>query len=171
MTHEIPTTLAVVKNLAYIPAILVGLSMESYAILAVLMLIDTVFGVVRVGVVHGGKHIKSYKLIAGALSKLTVISIPLVLVWAGKGAGIDFAPIAQATLGVLVLAETYSIVGSMYAIRVKRDVPEWDAVSWILRSVQRVIEGIIKRDVSKGSGHSETLDRKARDLPTNKRKY
>ena len=170
MTTEI-STMAVIKNFAYIPALLIGLSMESYVILAVLMLIDTLFGLIRVGIIHGARNIKSYKLIAGALSKITVIALPFILVWAGRGAGLDFTPIAQATLGVLVLAEIYSIVGSMYAIRVKRDVPEWDAVSWILRSVQKVIENIIKKDVSKGSGHSETLDRKARDLPTNKRKY
>lgn len=148
MTHEISTT-AILKNLGYIPAFLLGLSAESYLILAVLMLVDTLFGVIRVGVIYGGRQIKSYRLIAGMLSKLTVISLPILLVWAGRGAGLDLTKIAQATLGVLVLAELYSIVGSIYAIRIRKDVPEWDAVSWVIRRVQLMIEGIIKRDPSK----------------------
>lgn len=159
MTHDLHiTTTSFLKNLGYIPAIFVGLSLESYAILAVLMVIDTLFGITRVAVIYGGRHIKSYKLIAGLLSKLTVLTIPLLMVWAGRGAGLDLLFVAQGTLGVLVLAEFYSILGSVYAIRVRRDVAEFDAVAAVIRTVQRLIENIIKKDPSSQPTSPDIID-------------
>ncbi len=156
-THSLIAT--ILKNASYIPAILIGLSLENYMILAVLMIIDTVFGILRVAVVHGGKNIKSYKLISGVLAKITIMSIPLILVWAGRGVGINFHPIASATLGILILAETYSIVGSVYAIHIKKDIPEWDAVSYILTNIQKSIERIIKKAPSNQPTDEDLLDK------------
>lgn len=143
------SSIVALKNLGYIPAILLGLSLESYTILAVLMLLDTIFGVIRTGVVHGGRSIKSYKLAAGIISKLSIILIPVLLAWAGRGAGINLITLAQGTLGVLILAETYSILSNIYSIRVRKDIHEYDAVSAILLWVRSLIESIIKTTVDK----------------------
>lgn len=157
MTEHITTT-AFIKNLGYIPAVLIGLSLESYLILAVLMIIDTLFGIMRVFVIYGGHHIKSYKLVSGVVAKITVIGVPVMLAWAGRGSGIDLYPLAQGTLGVLILAEVYSILGSVYAIRIRKDVPEYDAVSAILRGLQKIIEKIIKKDPSVQPTTGELLE-------------
>lgn len=145
MTHEPITAGTIAKNLGYIPALFfAGLSGEAHIILAVLMVVDTIFGVIRVYVVYGGEHIRSYRLSAGVLSKLTVLGVPLLIAWGGRGAGLDFLFLAQATLGVLCLAQLYSILGNIYSIRVRRDVKEFDAVAFILRKVQLLIERILK---------------------------
>jgi hypothetical protein len=138
------TLTTIVKNLAYIPAVLLGLSPVSYLVLAIFMVIDTVLGVARVYIIHGGEHIRSYRLTAGIISKLSIIAVPLLVAWGGRGSGIDLTEIARATLGVLVLAELYSILGSIYAIRLRKDVHEFDAVSWVLERVQLVIERILR---------------------------
>lgn len=138
------------KHLGYIGFALlgaVGLPHESYIILAVLMLVDTLFGVVRVGVVHGGRHIKSYRLTAGILSKLAVLLVPLIIAWAGRGAGIPLTFMATATISVLILAELYSIIGSVYSIWIKEDVQEFDAISFVLRKVQISIEKLLKERI------------------------
>lgn len=175
MTHEPMTTTAIVKNLAYIPALFfAGLSGEAHIILAVLMVVDTLFGVIRVGVVYGWEHIRSYRLSAGVLSKLTVLGVPLFIALAGKGAGLDFLFLAQATLGLLCLAQLYSILGNVYSIRVGRDTKEFDAVAWILHRVQIAIEKVLKDDVQ--ANYAETdpqfackiKDEKGRALPENK---
>jgi small basic protein len=157
-THLTTTTVA--KHLTYIPAIFLGLSMESYLILAILMIIDTIFGVIRVGVIYGGRHIMSHKLKAGIIKKATVIVVPMILAMAGKGAGIDLLPVAKSILGILILSETYSIIGSVYAIRIKKDVPEWDMVSIALRQVQKQIERFLKLDPSNQPTDKELIDKK-----------
>jgi len=143
MTEEI-TFVTIVKNAAYIPAIFIGLSAQSYAILAVLMVVDTIFGVLRVGIVHGGEHIRSYRLSAGILSKLTIIGVPLMIAWAGQGVGINLVMVAQGAISMLILAQLYSILGNVYSIRVGKDVQEFDAVSWVLHRLQKTIERLLK---------------------------
>lgn len=140
MTHEPFSTFSLAKNLAYIPAFLLGLSSESYVILACFMALDTFLGVMRVYVVHGGKYIRSYKLTAGIVSKLSVLLVPLLIAYTGKGVGLDMLWLAQWALGALLLAQFYSIVSNIYSIRLQKDVDEFDAVSWVLRRVQKVIE-------------------------------
>jgi toxin secretion/phage lysis holin len=135
------------KHLSYITVLFAGLSLESYGILAVLMLIDTFFGVLRVGVVHGWRHVKSYKLSAGVISKITVIMLPALLAWVGRGAGVQLLQLAESTLCVLILAEFYSILGNVYSIRIRKDVQEFDAVSAIIKGVRTIIERLLKKDI------------------------
>lgn len=140
--------ITLLKNLGYIPAILIGLSLESYVILGVLMVVDTFFGVVRVRIVHGGKHIKSSKLVSGIASKAMIMVVPLLLAWAGRGAGFDMTTVAQAVLGMFIIAETYSILGSITSIYKGKDVPEYDFISMILGFVQRFIESFLRAKLS-----------------------
>lgn len=136
--------LSLIKNLGYVPAILLGISTESYAILGAFMFLDTVLGIVRVWVNHGGRSIRSYKLTAGIVAKCCVLLVPLLTVWAGRGVGIDLKIFATWTVGALILAQFYSIVSNIYSIHLRRDVDEFDAVSWVLRRVQVFIENLLK---------------------------
>lgn len=135
-----------VKNLLYLPAFLLGLDSQAVFILAALMLFDVITGVMRTYIVHGGHSIKSYRLAAGILSKVLILSVPLVLVWGGKGAGINFLPIAQGTLTVLVLAEVYSILGNIQSARLGKDVMEFDAVNFIIIRLRDWLEDMVVKD-------------------------
>lgn len=133
-----------IKNLAYtIPAVLIGLTPESYAILTVFMAVDLVFGVMRAVALGGWQAFKSYKLTAGILSKFMVLSIPLLLVWAGRGAGFDFTVLGQWGIGALIISQAYSILGHINAIRVGEDKTEWDAVSWVIRTLRSGLEKVL----------------------------
>lgn len=143
MTHELPLSITITKNLAYIPAFLLGLSTESYAILGAFMAIDMLLGITRVYTIHGGIHIKSYKAKAGVISKLTILAIPLLIVYLGKGVGLNLLPLAQWAIGAFLLAEFYSIVSNIYSIRLGKDIEEFDAVSFILKKLQKIIERLL----------------------------
>jgi len=134
------------KNIGYILAFLigsVGLPHEAFIILAALMVLDTASGIARVGVVHGWRHVKSARLTAGIISKLFVVMVPVIIAWTGKGAGLDLKPLAQGALSMIILAEAYSVLGNIYAIRIKKDVQEWDALAFVLKSIRQGIERII----------------------------
>lgn len=141
------TSATFAKNISYGIAFLigsVGLSIESFAIFGVLIVIDTITGVARTMIIHGGRSFTSSKLTSGVIAKAFIISVPLLVAWAGKGAGIDMTALAQGVLSVLIIAELYSILGNIYAIHIRRDVAEFDAVAFILGKTRTIIENILK---------------------------
>lgn len=143
------STAANIKNFGYIPAFLLGLSMENYVILAVFMGIDVLTGLIKVWRVHGGQDIKSRKIQAGVISKACILIIPILIVWAGRGVGIDLLWFGHGALGILILAELYSIVGNVTAISRKEEKSEFDAVSFALNKIKGMIENIITERKSK----------------------
>lgn len=136
-----------IKHATYFFAFLigtVGLATEAFAIFGVLIIVDTFTGVIRSITIRGGKSFTSLQLTGGVVSKGLIISVPLIVAWGGRGAGMDLTLLAQGILSVLILAEVYSILGNIHAIRLKRDVKEFDAIAWILGKVREQIEHYLK---------------------------
>ena len=144
------STLAIMKNAMYIPAFMVGLSLENYYILAALMVVDVMLGIIKTFVVNGGQHFTSYRLVAGILSKLSLIVVPVVLAAAGHAIDMDLIPLAKGALGMFILAQTYSILGSVYTINSGKPVTEFDAVSAILLRLRLTVETLIKGTKNNG---------------------
>ena len=142
-TMTAKTTFA--KNLGYIPAFVIGLELspESLGILAAFMFLDTILGVVRSTLIHGGNSFRSRLLAHGIISKLLVLFVPILLVYTGRGAGISFLPIATGTISILILAEAYSILGHIQSIRTREDVKEFDAISMMLANVRAGVEKLL----------------------------
>lgn len=143
LMQETTASTVLLKNFGYALAFLLGLDIHSFIILAVFMLADLILGTVRAGVVHGWRAVKSYKFIGGIVSKLLVLCVPLVVVWAGKGAGINLLFLAQGALAMLVLGEAYSILGNINSIRLGQDIAEFDVISSILSALQLALEKIL----------------------------
>lgn len=148
MNSEI-SIITILKNLGYIPAIFLGLSFQSYTILAIFMIIDTIAGITRSGTLHGWRSVTSFKLTSGILAKSLIILLPLLIALAGIGIGIDLIFLAKGALGMLILAQLYSIIGNIYAIKVKKDIHEFDAVGWVLLKIKFTVEKILL-DTEKG---------------------
>jgi small basic protein len=136
---------AIVKNASYFGALFLALPAQGYSVLAAFMVLDTVLGVVRVGVVHGYREIKSYRLVSGLMAKLSIILVPLIIAHTGKGIGLDLHMIALWALNLLILSHAYSILGNIHSIYLRKDVYEFDAVSWTLTKIQGVIEKALKQ--------------------------
>lgn len=148
MKDEITTT-AILKNLTYIPAVVFGLSTESYGILAILMIIDTITGIIRAGVVHGWRSVNSHNLSFGLLSKMCLIMVPMVVAVAGRGINLDLTIIATAALSMLILSEAYSILGNIQSIRIRKDIAEFDAVNFVLIKLRTILEKMLVSDGKK----------------------
>lgn len=141
------TVTAVGKHIMYAMAFLigsVGMSVESFAILGVIVVVDTFTGVVRTIILHGGRSFTSTKLMSGIVSKAFIVSVPLLVVWSGKGAGIDMMGLGKGILSVLIFSELYSTLGNIYAIHIRKDVKEFDAVAFLLHKVRDIVENILK---------------------------
>ncbi len=147
------TTFTIIKNALYLPVILLGLPSESYTILGVFIGIDMILGIARTGIIYGGKHIRSYRFSVGLISKLLMITVPLLVVWTGRGVGINLFVIADWSLRALILSQAYSIFGNIYAIHIRKDVPEFDAVSWILRKIQVSMLSLLQNGIETDKGN------------------
>ncbi len=137
--------ITIIKNVSYIPAFVLGLSTEAYGILAILMMLDTVTGVIRSGTIHGWRSVTSHAAEVGLLAKLLLLMVPLVVALTAKGAGIDLHWVASGSLTVLVLSEGYSVLGNVHATYLRKDIKEFDAINFVLTKFRDGIETFIKK--------------------------
>jgi len=121
-----------------------GLPAEPAAILAVLMCVDFVAGISRAHAL--GESVTSHRMKVGAITKCGVLTVPLVMALTAKGLGADFTWLVQWTVSVFILSETYSIISNIYAARTGILLPEFDAVSAVLKKVRSLIDVIDKRE-------------------------
>lgn len=138
---------SILKHCTYFFAFLVGavgLSTEAFAIFGVLIVADTFTGVIRSVRIRGGQSFTSLQLTSGVVSKGLVISVPLIVAWAGRGAGLNLTLLAEGILSMLILAEAYSVLGNIHAIRMGKDIKEFDAIAWILGKVRDQMESYLK---------------------------
>ena len=145
--HGTVSVWTMIKNAAYVPAFVLGLSTDAYGILALLMIIDTVTGVMRSGTLHGWRSITSHAAELGLLSKLVLLLIPLTIALVAKGVGLDVHWVATGSLSVLILSEGYSVLGNIQATYTKKDVVEFDAINFLLTRLRDFLEKTIKKPV------------------------
>lgn len=120
-----------------------GLPAEPVAILTVLVAVDFISGISRAHAL--GEPVTSHRMGVGMLTKCGVLTVPLVMALAANGLGADFNWLVSWTVSVFILSETYSIIANIYAIKTGVVMPEFDAVSAILKKVRSLIDVIDKR--------------------------
>jgi len=142
--------LTIIKNISYIPAFLIGagLDVQAIGILALLMIVDTLFGVLQSGTLRGWSSITSGRFWRGIISKMMILFVPSVILLAGKGSGLDFTVLVQGTVTLLILSELYSIIGHVYSVRTGKQTTEFDAVAFVLLKLR----DILKQFVEGGNG-------------------
>ena len=132
-------------NFAYIPCVplitWLGLPLESIVILAILLMIDYVTGVLKVFIIKG--HLRSYRAIAGILTKGSILLLVFTLAFMARGIGLDFELYLKVFISVLIISESYSIFGNVYSCIAKEEIEEFDAVALAIKKVRKVIEKLL----------------------------
>ena len=140
------------KNGLYVPIFLAGIincKQEIVEALLVLMIIDIITGIIKSIRINGTRSIKSIILVAGFVSKILLILIPVILAYTGQGIGIDLKPLVSGTMMVLVVAESYSSLGNIQAVRIGKDVPEFDIVSFLIKKIRKQLLRILEKSKEK----------------------
>ena len=114
-----------------------GLNGESFFLFSVLLLIDYITGVAKAYRLN--QCITSNRMKYGILSKLSLLLIPIVLAIGAKAVGADFKTVLLVGINILVLSEVYSIIGNIYSIRTKDELPEYDVVAMIGKRIRSVL--------------------------------
>lgn len=149
------TTVKIVWNtlIVFIGGVLayLGISQDSFLMLSLLLVIDYATGLIKARRLQ--VSITSNKMKYGLISKLSLLLIPLVLAIGAKAIGADFTLVLLSGINILVLSEVYSIIGNVYSIRTKLELPEYDAVSMLGKRIRDIL--IRKSEGEKSDRKSE----------------
>lgn len=125
------TMKAVFLNFLYIPFVALlqylGLDGEVLLIFTGLLIIDIITGWLKTLAI--GEKPKSWRLANGIISKVVLVTIPLVMALAAKALHIDISWLFYVVIDALILSEVYSIFGNVYTMNTGKNVEEYDVLS------------------------------------------
>lgn len=135
-------TLALIGNGIILAAAAVmaftGLPAEALTVFAVLMLVDYFSGIGSAVAV--GTPITSRKMKVGVISKIITFLIPLVLAATLKVTiGVGNATVVSFALSILIIAEAYSIISNLHAIKTGKYLPEFEVIALIGEKLRGII--------------------------------
>lgn len=133
-------------NFMYLPLIpllsYLKIDAEDFMILGILLLIDFFSGIAKAIVMK--EQITHSRAVAGILSKLLILVIPIVLAFMSIGINQDISSYINYAISALIIAETYSIIENFYIIRTKNNSDKIDLVSFVIRGIRTFLEKIFQ---------------------------
>lgn len=108
---------------------------EAFGLFATLLFIDYITGIWKARTL--GEKITSNKMKYGIISKFILIFIPIVFAIGTKALHQQGDSVLFVGLNILVLSEVYSILGNIYTVRTKEELPEVDAVAAIGQAIRK----------------------------------
>ena len=112
-------------------------------VLFYLMIMDTFLGVIKTIVLN--KHFTFKKLAVGFVSKLAVLLIPTALALMSKGLNYNFKWFVTVVMDLLIVSDGISIISNIIAIKTKKEVENFDAITLILNSIRSRLIQLFKK--------------------------
>lgn len=111
---------------------------ETLIILTVMLILDRIFGVTN-AYIQG--TLESKIMVTGLVKKLTRRCIPFIVIAVLRGAGFDNIGLISTTiLSILIVAEWYSVIGHIYSINYKEQLPEIDALKMLFEWIAKLFK-------------------------------
>ena len=138
MSETLITTTVFYKHLAYIGALLlgIGLAPDVVGILTILVIMDVITGVLKTWRCNGGRSITSKMGSWGLLSKVLILGVPITIALMAKGLGMDLTSLVTGVMAMLLISETYSILGNIRAIKTGVEMKEFDVIGIIVDRIR-----------------------------------
>lgn len=141
--NKLGNGLGAVKTFLYGVFVFLDIDVDIVKILAILMAVDTVFGIIKA--IRLNKSVSFKKLIWGMITKVSVLIIPMVLALTAKALSFDFSWFVSAVLNILVVAEAFSIVNNVISIKEGKESESQDIITRLLHAVRNGLGTIIDR--------------------------
>ncbi|MDL2142878.1 MULTISPECIES: phage holin family protein [Flavobacterium] len=143
MMHRITEYSNELKLLLYGIFIYLEMDAEIVKVLFYLMVLDTFLGIVKTIVLNNSFSFK--KLALGFVSKLAVLLIPTALALMSKGLNYNFKWFVTIVMDLLIVSDGISIISNIIAIKTKKEVENFDAMTLILKSIRNRLIQLFKR--------------------------
>ena len=114
------------------------MSGETLTILTAMLLLDWIFWVVNA---YTQSTLESRLMVNGLVKKLTRRCLPFIVIAVLRGAWFDNTHIiATSILSILIVAEGYSVIGHIYSINYKEQLPEIDALKMLFQWIAKLFK-------------------------------
>lgn len=118
-----------------------GMSQETLIILTAMLLLDWLFWIINAYI---QSNLQSKLMVTWLVKKLTRWMLPFIVIAVVRGAGFDNVDlIANIILGILIVAEGYSIIWHIYSINYKKQLEEIDALKLLMEWIARLLKSKI----------------------------
>ena len=146
LQHTVELKQSIFLNIMYLPLIpfftYLNLDAEGMVILGMLLFMDFLVGVCKAYILK--TPITYERAVAGILSKVFVLLIPIVLAFMVLVVThVDLTYYLKYVISALVIAESYSILGNIVAIRTKGKRNELDLISFVIRGFREFMEKLL----------------------------
>ena len=144
---DFPSVVNYIKSAIYGLFIFLGIPMDLVSTLGILMGVDTILGV--------AKSLKldekfSFKILLwGAITKVSVLLIPMVMALVAKGLGFDFIWLPVAVMHVLIVNEGLSSITNILSIKSGTKIENTDYVTSLLKAIRKGLANIINNLLKK----------------------
>tara|TARA_B100001146_G_C16196757_1_gene442098 strand:+ start:63 stop:617 length:555 start_codon:yes stop_codon:yes gene_type:complete len=122
-------------------------------ILSILMLLDSVMGGIKS--VRLGDKWSFRVLIWGIVLKISLLFIPVTLALMAKAVNYQFDILVKMVVGIMIVAEGYSIIANYYSARNKIKLDKFDIISLMLKSLRLRIQKIAIAGVKEIEGGNQ----------------
>jgi hypothetical protein len=136
-------TVEFVKYMLYALFMFLNIDSKVVEILAWLMVLDTVFGIVKT--ISLGQRFTFNRLIMGFVSKLSVLLLPMTVALIGIGLSFNFKWFVDVTLDLLIVSEGISIFTHFVSIKQMEEIKNDDLVSKIINAVRNAFLKLFKK--------------------------
>ncbi len=119
------------------------MDVEIIKVLFYLMGMDTFLGIVKTIVL--GRVFSFNKLAVGIISKLAVLLIPTALALMSIGLNYNFKWFVTIVMDLLIVSDGISIMSNIIAIKTKKEMENFDALTLILKSIRSRLIQLLKR--------------------------
>jgi len=143
MMHKISEYSNELKLLLYGVFMYLEMDVEIVKVLFYLMVMDTFLGIIKTIVLNNAFSFK--KLALGFVSKLAVLLIPTALALMSKGLNYNFKWFVTIVMDLLIVSDGISIISNIIAIKAKKEVENFDAMTLILKSIRERLIQLFKR--------------------------
>lgn len=137
-----------IKTAIYILFAFLNIDMDIVKILSILMISDTILGVIKVIYLKELKFTFK-KLLWGIVSKSTILLVPMLLALVSLGLGYDFKWIVDIVLKVLIVSEGISSVTNILSIKEGKNIENTDYISKLLHAVRNFLNNKIEEFIKK----------------------
>jgi len=133
-----------IKMVIYAVFAFLQIDLDIVKILSVLMVIDTILGVIKS--LYINKLQFSFKvLLWGIVSKSTILLIPMILALVALVLGFDFKWLVEIVLKILVVSEGISSITNILSIKERKNIENTDYISKLLHGIRDTLNNIISK--------------------------
>ena len=122
---------------------------EALGLLLLISFFDILTGIFKTASIKWWQVVTSNKFTLGVIKKVLIFSAILIFSAALKANDISWADMLKKIVWVFAIWEAYSAIGNCYSWYSKKELPEFDAISfilkWISSTLQKILESILQR--------------------------